>query len=991
MKKILYIIFLLITYQLFGATYYVATNGNDSNPGTLAQPWLTWGKGFSTPVAGDTVFFRGGTYYHTVTTGAGYTTIKSGSAGNNIVYINYPDETPVLNCSNVHPTSTYNYAWNDDVSYAVFKGLHVCNLMQGSNTVEVVATRHFGLVNVTYENCKIYNVGGIAFQSWAPDSLYYINCDAWNCCDTFGLGAGTPGNRGTGFAIVNGNDTTSTVFYRGCRAWACADQGFSCYSNGYAEWDSCWSFLNGRMQGGGNGYKIGYPPSGVDYAVKMRKMTNCLGFYNRFSGLNTNDNNRPAAKCEIYNNVFYKNFDFSNDYPSASRGIVIYNTSSSDADEQKRIFRNNVSYANTVYSGDLNISVSTNALYTHSNNSWDASPSVTVTDADFLSVDSTGITGARQANGTLPVLNFLKLAASSDLIDAGTDVGLDYIGSAPDLGYDEYYVGGQDYDDWYIDPDGNDDTGDGGIDKPWATLGKATTEVTEAGDVIHVNAGSYTVAATCSLAVEVSIVGAGKATPTINSTITDSNVPALLLSSTDEGTDGNQSISGLTFDGGDTADVCIQVLRRDNVHIHDCTFSNFFSRGITFYGTESNHNHAPTTYMTGAKFYNNIVHDCSDYYGSDKVSGDGRGALNIGGTKDMEVYNNTFTQDARGTANNGYLIKFSGNGYNAGLKIHNNTITKQPYDVDSWNFAVELWTQRGGIEFYNNTVRGALDLGGYDTNDSLNYGFAAKIYNNTFYTDTSRVYPYIENGIVLERNSSGGLYIYNNAFNNLAIPIILQPFESGDGDEMEDIYIYYNLMNNVGCKDGGGVYGVGIWPVSVLNQAGIDCEIRNLNIYNNTIYQGTGNATVGIKTGFYDDSDRANTLIGCRIKNNIVQGFSYCLYADGGTIDTINVENNIFYANGNSNNPYWTGATVTNKTEQNNIKSDPLYKSATDFRLQPTSPAINAGLNVSLTTDKDGYYVRGLPDIGAYEQKKLKLKIGGKFVKNAGKYVFINY
>lgn len=40
---------------------------------------------------------------------------------------------------------------------------------------------------------------------------------------------------------------------------------------------------------------------------------------------------------------------------------------------------------------------------------------------------------------------------------------------------------------------------------------------------------------------------------------------------------------------------------------------------------------------------------------------------------------------------------------------------------------------------------------------------------------------------------------------------------------------------------------------------------------------------------------------------------------------------------------------------------------ASDFRLKPDSPAINAGTDVGLTTDYAGRAIRGLPDIGAYE------------------------
>ena len=45
-----------------GTTYYVAPSGNDSNPGTIAQPWRTIQKAADTMVAGDTVYIRAGTF-----------------------------------------------------------------------------------------------------------------------------------------------------------------------------------------------------------------------------------------------------------------------------------------------------------------------------------------------------------------------------------------------------------------------------------------------------------------------------------------------------------------------------------------------------------------------------------------------------------------------------------------------------------------------------------------------------------------------------------------------------------------------------------------------------------------------------------------------------------------------------------------------------------------------------------------------------------------
>jgi hypothetical protein len=91
--------------------------------------------------------------------------------------------------------------------------------------------------------------------------------------------------------------------------------------------------------------------------------------------------------------------------------------------------KNNISYDN---GSEVVLDVLTNV----SHNSWD-SP-VTVSDGDFASVSPVGADGPRQANGALPALDFLHLAAGSDLIDAGIDVGLPCSGGGCDLGAFEF-------------------------------------------------------------------------------------------------------------------------------------------------------------------------------------------------------------------------------------------------------------------------------------------------------------------------------------------------------------------------------------------------------------------------------------------------------------------------------------------------------------------------------------------------------------------------
>ena len=50
---------------------------------------------------------------------------------------------------------------------------------------------------------------------------------------------------------------------------------------------------------------------------------------------------------------------------------------------------------------------------------------------------SAAAVGPRQADGSLPSIDFLKLASGSHLVDAGVDVGLPFNGAAPDLGWFE--------------------------------------------------------------------------------------------------------------------------------------------------------------------------------------------------------------------------------------------------------------------------------------------------------------------------------------------------------------------------------------------------------------------------------------------------------------------------------------------------------------------------------------------------------------------------
>ncbi|MFA4870837.1 MAG: right-handed parallel beta-helix repeat-containing protein [Pedobacter sp.] len=70
--------------------FYVATNGNDANLGTEAQPWRTIQKAADTLTAGQTVYVKTGTYNEQVTIQ------NSGSADNWITFTSYPGQTATI-------------------------------------------------------------------------------------------------------------------------------------------------------------------------------------------------------------------------------------------------------------------------------------------------------------------------------------------------------------------------------------------------------------------------------------------------------------------------------------------------------------------------------------------------------------------------------------------------------------------------------------------------------------------------------------------------------------------------------------------------------------------------------------------------------------------------------------------------------------------------------------------------------------------------------
>jgi len=456
MRKSLTILFLSFSLIASATNYYVATpasGGNDANPGTFAQPWASWEEAFtSTDVnPGDTVFIRGGVYYTTVVTGQGIGMTRNGTADNWIVYINYPGEKPIMDFGNItaddilYPGARNDGIRTNGVNYVKLIGVTVRNVKQyfNRNYARGIYLRN-GIVSI--ENCTAYNCWGHGFHMEhntddGGNIHYIINCDSYNNCDSLSgdpLGSNA-GATGAGFDAWFGI-TSGKTYLINCRAWGNSDQGFALPCEGYIKCEGCWSFANrAYVNGGGAGFKMGW--QNIDVPDLRREMINCVATFNDGFGFLTNEKGSGdapdwnAIRSNHFNNIAYHNGFGSNDF-----NYLIQDTQQADTIEQWRNFSNNIDYVSA--RGYTYLAGGT-AEYSGSNNSWDIP--LTLTDADFVSLDTTGITAPRQADGSLPdndcYNKFLHLADASQAINRGIDVGLPYSGDAPDLGpfeWDDY-------------------------------------------------------------------------------------------------------------------------------------------------------------------------------------------------------------------------------------------------------------------------------------------------------------------------------------------------------------------------------------------------------------------------------------------------------------------------------------------------------------------------------------------------------------------------
>lgn len=373
---------------------YVAVDGNDDNPGTIDQPLKTITRAIQLAAADTTIYVREGVHEYSATIRLN----KSGQQGKPIKLWAYPGEKPVIDFSS-QPIASSSRGLQISHNYWHVKGLEIRNA--GDNGVYISAWY------TVVEACRVYYCQDTGIQlSGGASYNKIINCDSFENFDSL-----TRGENADGFApklaVGPGNE------FHGCRAWGNSDDGWDMWeAANTVVLNECWAFRNGyniwgisSFEGDGNGFKLG-----GNYIAGPHIVTRCVAFDNKGKGFDQNNN---TAGITLYNNTSWRN------------GTRNYSFPATPASGQ-HVFKNNISHA------AVNQITGSSLLEA---NSWQG---FTVTNSDFVSLDTTLAKVSRNEDSSLTRIDFLRLAETSSMIDAGVDVGFQFNGTAPDLGAFEF-------------------------------------------------------------------------------------------------------------------------------------------------------------------------------------------------------------------------------------------------------------------------------------------------------------------------------------------------------------------------------------------------------------------------------------------------------------------------------------------------------------------------------------------------------------------------
>lgn len=334
---------------------YVAPNGTPSGDGTRDNP-INFETALGIVGFGGEIIMLDGTY---VPTNKDLGKIQMPSTYSGLPYGKFKTLRAE---EGAHPVIDLQHefaGFDCDADYWYFKGFDVCNSKDNEKA--------FGLAgkHCVVEDCAFYNNGTTGFQisrinssdatiyDW-PSYNVVKSCEAFNNCDP-------SKNNADGFAakltVGYGN------VYEDCISHHNLDDGWDCYTKvnsgaiGAVVLENCVSYKQGyqlldngtdsdyNATSGGNGYKLGGEGIYVEHMLK-----DCVTFYNKASGVDTNNNPALIGRNVIAFDNYELNFSL---YSNTASSLVDANGSSEN--EEGKVYKFNYDFEGAVSAGTKSI------------------------------------------------------------------------------------------------------------------------------------------------------------------------------------------------------------------------------------------------------------------------------------------------------------------------------------------------------------------------------------------------------------------------------------------------------------------------------------------------------------------------------------------------------------------------------------------------------------------------------------------------------------